>query len=98
MYSKISDDLTDINSFMLTVIDKLLISGQVTGDKKNPTVRKIANLAGRFLYKILKWVARLSRHWSVVALNSIKGSYCFLQKDTKSPLLSIGWFQELIQT
>ena len=46
---------------------------------------------------VTQLVARLTRNWSVVNSNPIKGSRCILELETLPLLLSTGWFRERIQ-
>jgi len=41
-----------------------------------------------------QWVSRLTHNVEVVGSSPIKGSCCFLGKETLPLLLSTGWFQE----
>ena len=43
---------------------------------------------------IVQWVASLTRNWSVLSSNPIKGSRCFTEQETLNSLRSTGWLQE----
>ena len=45
---------------------------------------------------MVQGVTSLTHNWVIVSLNPIKGSHCFLGKETVSTFLSTGWLREQI--
>jgi len=57
-------------------------------------------LYNTMIYKwggVTQWLVCTTRIRSVVSLNPIIGSQCFLERESLLSLLSTGWFQEQIQ-
>ena len=45
---------------------------------------------------VAQWIENLTLNGSVVSLDPIQGSRCFLEQDTLPSLFNTGWSQELI--
>jgi len=57
----------------------------------------VINIGYQFKSGEAQWVVRLTRNWSYVSFNPIKGFSCFLEQVTLPSLLSTGWFQAQMQ-